>query len=268
MSVSKRRNPPAMHEPFNMRGGVSRNIIISFLVIALTAGILGLILLSPLLLRQMGGLGGEDWARLSNIGQTYGAASAVLSALAVGGVVVSLFLQASQGRANQVQMVREYQRDLVRIMLDDPELYLPCWRSVELPDLDINARRQHLFSMLRMNFGQMGYEVGIVSEPALRGDLLEGMFQGTAGREYWMDARYRRSLNRNARARRFWSIVDDEYKKAVAAGPPIMGRTLDNAAQGRQSRDIHHPSQTPLSALLGIGAGVLLGIALRRKLTE
>jgi hypothetical protein len=151
-------------------------------------------------------------------------------------------------------------------MLDEPELYIPCWRSIELPDLDINAKRQHLFSMLRMNYGQMGYEVGIISEPALRGDLLKGMFQGTAGREYWMDARYRRSLNRHARARRFWRIVDDEYKKAAAAGPPIMGRTLDNAAPGGHSKDIYHPSQTSLAALLGMGAGVLLGIALRRKL--
>ena len=100
----------------------------------------------------MGGLGGVDWAKLSNIGQTYGAASAVLSALAVGGVAISLFLQANQGRANQVQMVREYQRELVRMLLDDPDLYLPCWRPYDLPGLDINAKRQNLFSMLRMNY--------------------------------------------------------------------------------------------------------------------
>ena len=267
MSVSKRPNPSAAHELIHMRRGVPRNVMISFLVIALTAVILGLIVLSPVLLRQVGGLGGEDWARLSNIGQTYGAASAVLSALAVGGVAVSLFLQASQARANQVQMVREYQRDLVRIMLDDPELYLPCWRPIEVPDLDINAKRQHLFSMLRMNFGQMGYEVGIIPEPALRGDLLKGTFQCTAGREYWMDARYRRSLNGRARARRFWRIVDDEYEKAIAAGPPVIGRKLENFTPASQSRDIH-PSRTQIATLLGMGAGVLLGIALRRKLTE
>jgi hypothetical protein len=79
-----------------MRGGRSRNIIISFLVIALTAFVLGSILLSPLLLRQIAKLGGVDWAKLSNIGQTYGAASAILSALAVGGVAISLFLQANR----------------------------------------------------------------------------------------------------------------------------------------------------------------------------
>jgi hypothetical protein len=241
--------------------------MIGFLVTALTAGVLGLILLSPLLLRQMGALGGADWAKLSNIGQTYGAASAILSALAVGGVAISLFLQANQGRANQVQMVREYQRELVRILLDDPERYLPCWRSYDLPELDINGKRQHLFSMLRMNYAQMGYEVGIISESSLRGDLLKGTFQGAAGREYWMDARQRRRLNRRAPSRRFWSIVDDEYVRAVAAGPPIMGRTLDNVTLAKEG-NIRGVRDMPSAAILGLGVGVLLGIALSRKRTE
>ena len=267
MIARERTTSPAGRELVNTRGGMSRNIIISLLVIALTAGILGLILLSPLLLRQMGGLGGVDWARLSNIGQTYGAASAVLSALAVGGVAISLFLQANQGRANQVQMVREYQRELVRILLDDPELYLPCWRSYDLPGLDINAKRQQLFSMLRMNYAQMGYEVGIIDEPSLRGDLLKGTFQGVAGREYWMDARQRRSLNRRAPARRFWSIVDDEYREAVAAGPPVMGRTLGDVIPASK-RNIHRLTDMSSAAILGLGTGVLLGIVLSRKPSE
>ena len=112
MSISKRTSAPTRRGLVNMREGRPRNIIISFLVIALTAFVLGLILLSPLLLRQIATLGGVDWTKLSDIGQTYGAASAILSALAVGGVAISLFLQANQGRANQVQMIREYQREL------------------------------------------------------------------------------------------------------------------------------------------------------------
>ena len=65
-------------------------------------------------------------------------------------------------------MIREYQRELVRILLDNPELYLPCWRRYDLSELDIDGKRQHLFSMLRMNYAQMGYEVGVISEPSLR----------------------------------------------------------------------------------------------------
>ena len=164
-------------------------------------------------------------------------------------------------------MIREYQRELVRILLDNPELYLPCWRRYDLSELDIDGKRQHLFSMLRMNYAQMGYEVGVISEPSLRGDLLKGTFQGAAGREYWEDARQRLRLNPRTSARRFWSIVDDEYKKAVASGLPIMGRTLNNVTVSKQN-DNRALTDTTSAAILGLGAGVLLGIVLSRKRTE
>jgi hypothetical protein len=163
-------------------------------------------------------------------------------------------------------MIREYQRELVRILLDNPELYLPCWRPYDLPDLDIDGKRQHLFSMLRMNYAQMGYEVGVIPEPSLRGDLLKGTFQGAADREYWTDARQRLSLNPRTPARRFWSIVDDEYKNAVASGPPIMGRTLDNVTTSKQN-NIRALTNSPSGAILGLAVGTLLGIALCRKRT-
>src|ERR1019366_579474 len=156
------------------------NTAILFVVVAIVTGVAAVILLSPLLLRALGTLGGANWSRLSEIGQAYGAASAILSALAVGGVAVSLFLQAGQARANQVQMVRDFQRELVMACLDNPDLYLPCWRP--MPDRDMNGARQDLYTMLRLNYGQMGYEVGIITEASLRGDLLEGIFQGAVGR--------------------------------------------------------------------------------------
>ncbi|OLB64717.1 MAG: hypothetical protein AUI10_09845 [Actinobacteria bacterium 13_2_20CM_2_72_6] len=43
------------------------------------------VVLSPFLLGALGGFG-VNWTRLSEIGQTYGAVSAVLSALALGAV--------------------------------------------------------------------------------------------------------------------------------------------------------------------------------------
>jgi hypothetical protein len=117
-----------------------------------------------------------------------------------------------------------------------------------------------------MNYAQMGYEVGVIPEPSLRGDLLKGTFQGAADREYWTDARQRLSLNPRTPARRFWSIVDDEYKNAVASGPPIMGRTLDNVTTSKQN-NIRALTNSPSGAILGLAVGTLLGIALCRKRT-
>jgi hypothetical protein len=65
-------------------------------VTAAGLGGLALILLSPLALSWLDTLAGVNWSRLSEIGQTYGAASAILATLAFGGVAVSVFLQAQQ----------------------------------------------------------------------------------------------------------------------------------------------------------------------------
>jgi hypothetical protein len=239
----------------------ARGAIIGIAVLVVIAGVLGLILLSPLLLRGMDPLGGTDWTRLSEIGQTYGAASAILSALAFGGVAVSLFFQARQAKAQQIQMVREYYRELVQMALDNPEVYLPCHRPIKVAGLDLEGKRQHLYVRLRINYAAMATEVGVMDESALRGDLLEGLFQGTAGREYWKEARHRLMVNTRPATRRFVRIVDEEYRKAVAAGPPVMGRTLE----AERKRAI--PTRSSTAALLGLSAGVLLGVALRRPRT-
>jgi hypothetical protein len=254
--------PDPLHEaqhPALPHRRLARGMIIGIAVFAAVAGVLGLILLSPLMLRGIDSLGGADWTRLSEIGQTYGAASAILSALALGGVAVSLFFQARQARAQQIQVVREYYRELVRMTLDNPEVYLPCHRPIKLPGLDLHGKRQHLFVRLRMNYAAMASEVGVMDESTLRRDLLEGLFQGTAGREYWQEARHRLLVSRRRATRRFVRIVDEEYSKAIAAGPPVMGRTL--AAERKRAI----PKGSSAAALLGLSAGVLLGVALRRS---
>ena len=68
-----------------------------FAILFLIAGILSLVLISPLYLRQLSQLRGIDWTKLSNVGQTYGAASAILSAVALVGISLSLLVQARQG---------------------------------------------------------------------------------------------------------------------------------------------------------------------------
>ena len=251
MNIAKppRSRPP--HDTINPRSGIAHNRNIG-LAIAMTAvAVVVVILLSPLLLRQLGRIGGVDWVRLSYIGQTYGAASATLSALAVGGVAISLFLQARQARATNIQMVRDYQRELIKMALENPNLYLPCLRPVGLSDIGVDDIRQNLYSNLRMSYAQMGYEVGTISEAALRRDFLEGIFQGAVGRECWSHSRERWYLDTRSRARRFWGIVDDEYEKAVASGPPIMGRSLENIAPAMTQRNGGHSHDTPSEIFLG-----------------
>lgn len=54
-----------------------RKLLFGIGVLVVSAAVLGLIVLSPVLLAALEGLTTADWSRLSEIGQTYGAASAI-----------------------------------------------------------------------------------------------------------------------------------------------------------------------------------------------
>ena len=247
----------------------SRKAMIRIAVVAATAGILDLVLLSPLLMRQLGMLRGVDWARLSNIGQTYGAASAILSALALGAVAVSLLVQARQTKVQQVQAVRGFHLELLRTTLDDPSVYMPCW-GWSLDMAEVARKRQQIFTIMMMNYERMGYEVGVIPELSLRGVFLADMFQSEVGRQYWSHARsvWSLALGESRQGRRFVQIVEDEYNRAVAAGPPSITAATEDDHHNHQTRttDSHERDWRPWAAgMLGLAGGVIFGAGLRRN---
>jgi hypothetical protein len=144
-------------------------------VILIVALILLLVLLSPLLLRQLGRISGVDWARLSNIGQTYGAASAVLSAIALIGISLSLLVQARQARDERIRLVFERHVQLLSMVLERPDLYGPVMGFSAPAGIEA---RQYLFATMLMNYARMGYITGIIPEEDLRAETLREVFQG------------------------------------------------------------------------------------------
>lgn len=163
-----------------------RKLTASIAITAALFGILGLVLLSPLLMGRLDTVGGLDWTRLSYVGQTYGAASAVLAAVALAGISVSLLVQIRQTRVQQVQAVRSFHLELMRITLENPSLYVPCWGwAFDAPTVD--SERQQVFMM---NHERMGYELGIISEASLRDVFLNEMFASDIGRRYWDKAQH------------------------------------------------------------------------------
>ncbi|MER6994346.1 DUF6082 family protein [Streptomyces sp. NPDC000410] len=185
-------------------------------ILAALTALLGLVFLSPFALRAFGTGNGDEWKRLSEIGQTYGAASAVVSAFALGGVAVSLLVQARQARADQIQAIRGFHLELMRMQLDDLPLYLPCWGPLDLPTDD--AKRQHIYTNLMVQYAWMGYEIGTIPEPLLR-DMLAGMFRGDVGPRFWGMARgaWAAATEGSARGRRFVRIIDEEHARAGRA---------------------------------------------------
>jgi len=70
--------------------------------------------------------GDTDWQRRSVIGQTYGAISALVAALALGAIAVSVFFQWQETRANKEFARRTIHNDLLKMAIDDPELRECC----------------------------------------------------------------------------------------------------------------------------------------------
>lgn len=75
---------------------LSRTVTLAMSVVAIV-GAMGLVVASPLALPALDG-SGEDWEKIGDIAQAYGAVSALLSGLAVVGVAASLSLQAARRR--------------------------------------------------------------------------------------------------------------------------------------------------------------------------
>src|SRR5215469_10209706 len=82
--------------------------------------VLALVAASPLALRSLGSLRDWNWLRLSYIGQTYGAASALLTGLALIGVAGSIIIQARAVNAGRDQSSREHHMHLIEMGLKDP----------------------------------------------------------------------------------------------------------------------------------------------------
>jgi hypothetical protein len=217
---------------------------------------LGLVLLSPLALNLFPPDRKADWERLSYIGQTYGAASAILSMLALGGVALSLLLQGRETKATREQALRGLHVDLIKIALDDP-LYLSCWGPFS-GSTNIDDRRRHMYTNLMVSHWQMMWEVGGLHEKHLR-VLAQELFAGETGRRFWSlmgDVRLDVELGR--KTRRFHSIMADEYTHAVRNGPPVKSQD-DPLPPPMQTSPPDADRTRAATVAASVGLGVLLG---------
>jgi hypothetical protein len=213
--------------------GGKRRYLLPTLTIVLIAAIIGLVAASPLALDVFGD--NPAWTRRSEIGQTYGAAAALLSVLALVGIAASLLVQINEAKIAREQTSRAMHYELLRMALDDP-LYRECWgqtRSVE----DEAEIRQHIYTNLIVSYWQSRYELRTFNEAHVRAGAAD-LFSGTPGRRFWSRTRETRfKTSQTRRARHFHRILDNEYHRAVATGPatPSPGGTSRPAGPRPQS---------------------------------
>lgn len=260
-----------------LRSASTRSITLTLTIVAVL-GALGAVLLSPMALARLPVGEDADWTRLSNIGQTYGAASAVLSVLALGGVAVSLVLQHRESKAAREQNLRALHADLFKKALDE-EIYLECWGPIGT-STDRTWYRQHIYLNLIVSHWQLMWELGALTEVHLR-LAARGIFAGPLGLRFWGEARLiRPAAEKGRRARAFHQILEQEYQQALTHRPteaeePSAQQMSESDRHGTDGRPIparqRQPDATPGTAQLRrsqdrlvwllAGAGVALAVS-------
>jgi hypothetical protein len=254
--LNRMRNYPSS---LTWRRTITRKGLLYLIVLFIIVAALSLILASPLLLRQLAGIRGVDWAGLSDVGQTYGAASAILSAVALIGIALSLLVQARQARTERIRITREHHMELLRVILDAPDVYGPV---IGLQARSAIGNQRFLFCTMWMNYAKTGYQMGIITEHDLRGDILASAFESGPLRDWYIVARRNWSGEEGPAERRFLRIVDEEYRKALKAGPAKLSRIGDALPRARTTVT---PKNRNVIAktMLGVAIGILLGSRLR-----
>jgi hypothetical protein len=171
--VKSRRFPPGLIATPRLSAGHVATTL------ALITTIL-LIVFSPLALSILDD-GQRDWERLSLIGQSYGAISAVLAAAAVIGVALTLILQQRQMRESRRLAIRQFHTDLLAMAIDKPEL-LQAWGPAPQPD---GAEpRLTTYTNLVLNYFVLLHQTGSADLEEIRLHL-KFMATGEWARSYW-----------------------------------------------------------------------------------
>lgn len=137
-------------------------------------GLLGLIVSTAFVLAAVAPAS-TDWGKLSDISQTYGAVSVVLSAIALAGVALSLLYQVRQARTSNEQAIRDRHLQLATLALSDPNL-LQAWPPPVAP-VTLKWHRQHLITSLALGELLQRFRIGHLSVEKLAVKL-EGISAG------------------------------------------------------------------------------------------
>jgi len=196
--------------------GIRRNRTFFPLVVAgIASACLILVFLSPLALRAIASVPGMNWAKLSNVGQTYGAVSALLAALALVGVALSVLFQSRESRHARLDAARARQSELVRLAMDNP-LYFETQMPLMASD---DQKRLMSYINLELQYWAMLWEFGDLSEAELHHHLATGLFATQIGLHYWklFGSSRLEYIGNTRRQHDFNRLVDEVYRETATS---------------------------------------------------
>jgi hypothetical protein len=230
-----------------------------FRITIIAASVAGLvvILISPLALQAIASVFNLNWVKLSNIGQAYGAISALIAGFALVGVAASVFLQARETRFNRRSDERVRHFELMRMAVEDP-----FYRQVfALPEMSEKEASLTGYINLLLYHWSIAWEFHDMPENNLRAILSDVLFSD-AGRAYW--SRFGEGWGRTASSKRqveFVHIADLVYRESMASGVAAA----QNASRIPWNRSLH-PKATLSAFTAGIVFGALSSRIIRAKL--
>jgi hypothetical protein len=189
------------------------------LLALVTVLLLGMILVatvSPAILNALYD-GEHDYSQASNIGQAYGAASAMLAALALAVVSASLVMQYNQFRHERIQVIHQRTEDLIKLAIEHPQ-YCQCWGARVSPE-HVDERLFYYCGLVIKSWTR-AWERGDLTEHEAR-NYLRLFFDSEVPRLFWQRHGdwnlYRKTRSRTGR---FMALINEEYLTAARSGPP------------------------------------------------
>lgn len=152
---------------------------------------------------------------MSDIGETYGAASAVLSAFALVAIGVSLFLQAREMRFSRLEAERTHHFELMQLMIENPALN----RALGMPRTGLDPG-VHVYLNLVLSYWEMLFIAGEMTEPALMELACVEFFGTEAGTRFWEGTRvHRRRVAKSPRSEQFVEAIDRAWRQSLTLRP-------------------------------------------------
>jgi hypothetical protein len=160
----------------------------------------------------------DDYSRISDIGQAYGAASAVISAVALGVVVLGQYRQAHRDRLQALSAMTD---ELVQLAMDEP-MYRQCWGARMAPD-DIDEALFYFCNRMIKSW-KLAWELRDLSEAQARA-YLASFFESEIPRLFWQQhGQWQMQAKLTNRRARFVVMINEEYLRAIHDGPPTRAR--------------------------------------------
>ncbi|MGH3831718.1 MAG: DUF6082 family protein [Pseudonocardiaceae bacterium] len=209
-----------------------------FLVILLLVLVsVGLVAASPWALSALDHNGNRiNWSRLSEIGATYGAVSAIIAAIVLLGVAASLVIQSREAKAARGNAQRAHQVDLLRMATEDPR-YMECGGPYLTENFDTEC--QYVYVNLIVTQWHYEYKIGEMTDVLLRATAMS-VFASSPGRQYWeASGSFWRDNYSGRRARRFFRILDEAYQEAAKnpspSPPPAVNSKPPSCSESPQA---------------------------------